>query len=97
MKQQPGLRFLNDFKRLDVGFAFKKGTPLAPAVRAAVNRLKKAGTYGRILKKWGTGPSAIETSRISRPEIRRAGVRGAAAPSHGPHRHHDPGIRRNVA
>ncbi|AWN26478.1 ABC transporter substrate-binding protein [Streptomyces sp. NEAU-S7GS2] len=70
VKQQPGLRFLNEFKRLDVGFAFKKGTPLAPAVRAAVNRLKKDGTYGRILKKWGTGPSAIETSRISPPEIR---------------------------
>ncbi|CAM5728405.1 ABC transporter substrate-binding protein OS=Streptomyces microflavus OX=1919 GN=Smic_14260 PE=4 SV=1 [Streptomyces microflavus] len=24
--QQEGLRFLNEFKRLDVGFAFKKGT-----------------------------------------------------------------------
>ncbi|QIK09519.1 ABC transporter substrate-binding protein [Streptomyces sp. Je 1-4] len=70
VKQQPGLRFLNEFKRLDVGFTFKKGTPLAPAVRAAVNRLKKDGTYGRILRKWGTGPSAIETSRISPPEIR---------------------------
>ncbi|AOP46618.1 ABC transporter substrate-binding protein [Streptomyces lydicus] len=68
--QQPGLRFLNEFKRLDVGFAFKKGTPLAPAVRAAVNRLKQDGTYDRILKKWGTGPSAIATSRISPPEIK---------------------------
>ncbi|MER7154056.1 ABC transporter substrate-binding protein [Streptomyces lydicus] len=70
VKQQPGLRFLNEFKRLDVGFAFKKGTPLAPAVRAAVNRLKKDGTYDRILKKWGTGPSAIATSRISPPEVK---------------------------
>ncbi|MGG2465185.1 ABC transporter substrate-binding protein [Streptomyces sp. RGM 3693] len=68
--QQPGLRFLNEFKRLDVGFAFKKGTPLAPAFQAAVNRLKKDGTYDRILKKWGTGPSALTTSRISPPEIR---------------------------
>ncbi|MFF2809320.1 ABC transporter substrate-binding protein [Streptomyces sp. NPDC058000] len=68
--QQPGLRFLNEFKRLDVGFAFKKGTPLAPAFQAAVNRLKKDGTYDRILKKWGTGPSALATSRISPPEIR---------------------------
>ncbi|MFF0629027.1 ABC transporter substrate-binding protein [Streptomyces sp. NPDC004296] len=68
--QQPGLRFLNEFKRLDVGFAFKKGTPLAPAFQAAVNRLKKDGTYGRILKKWGTGPSALTASRISPPEIR---------------------------
>ncbi|WP_310717620.1 transporter substrate-binding domain-containing protein [Streptomyces lydicus] len=70
VRQQPGLRFLNEFKRLDVGFAFKKGTPLAPAVRAAVNRLKKDGTYDRILKKWGTGPSAIATSRISPPEVK---------------------------
>ncbi|MFI9052680.1 ABC transporter substrate-binding protein [Streptomyces sp. NPDC053427] len=70
VKQQSGLRFLNEFKRLDVGFAFRKGTPLAPAVRAAVNRLKKNGSYDRILKKWGTGGSAIRTSRISPPEIR---------------------------
>ncbi|MFE0376850.1 ABC transporter substrate-binding protein [Streptomyces inhibens] len=69
VKQQPGLRFLNEFKRLDVGFAFKKGTPLAPAVRAAVGRLIKDGTYDRILKKWGTGASAIKTSRISPQEI----------------------------
>ncbi|KOG77122.1 MULTISPECIES: ABC transporter substrate-binding protein [Streptomyces] len=67
--QQEGLRFLNEFKRLDVGFAFKKGTPLAPAFRAAVNRLKEDGTYERILKKWGTAKSAIETSEISPPEI----------------------------
>lgn len=70
VRQQPGLRFLNEFKRLDVGFAFKKGTPLAPAVQASVNHLKKDGTYDRILKKWGTGASALKTSRISPPEIR---------------------------
>lgn len=70
VKQQEGVRFLNEFKRLDVGFAFKKGTPLAPAFRAAVNSLKADGTYGRILKKWGIGASAIKTSQISPPEIR---------------------------
>ncbi|MFF4290022.1 ABC transporter substrate-binding protein [Streptomyces sp. NPDC001739] len=70
VEQQPGLKFLNEFKRLDVGFAFKKGTPLAPAFQAAVNHLKKDGTYDRILKKWGTGPSAITTSQISPPEIK---------------------------
>ncbi|MCX5413534.1 ABC transporter substrate-binding protein [Streptomyces sp. NBC_00059] len=68
--QLDGLRFLNEYKRLDVGFAFKKGTPLAPAFQAAVNGLKKDGTYDRILKKWGTEKSAIETSQISPPEIR---------------------------
>lgn len=66
--QQPGLRFLNEFHRLDVGFAFKKGTPLAPAFQAAVNDLKKDGTYDRILAKWGTGESAIASSQISPPE-----------------------------
>ncbi|MEU8675940.1 ABC transporter substrate-binding protein [Streptomyces sp. NPDC048560] len=68
--QQEGLRFLNEFKRLDVGFAFRKGTPLAPAFQAAVNSIKADGTYDRILKKWGTTESAISTSRISPPEIR---------------------------
>ncbi|MGW5276016.1 ABC transporter substrate-binding protein [Streptomyces sp. NPDC004044] len=68
--QQEGVRFLNEFKRLDVGFAFKKGTPLAPAFQAAVNGLKADGTYDRILKKWGIGASAIESSQISPPEIR---------------------------
>ncbi|MFJ9623363.1 ABC transporter substrate-binding protein [Streptomyces sp. NPDC101181] len=69
VSRQKGLRFLNEFQRLDVGFAFTKGTPLAPAFQAAVNRLKKDGTYDRILKKWGTTASAIETSRISPPEL----------------------------
>ncbi|WP_405781999.1 ABC transporter substrate-binding protein [Streptomyces sp. NBC_00859] len=70
VEQQPGLKFLNEFHRLDVGFAFKKGTPLARAFRAAVNRLIKDGTYERILKKWGTVPSGIKESRISPPEIK---------------------------
>ncbi|MGW8491127.1 ABC transporter substrate-binding protein [Streptomyces sp. NPDC055886] len=70
VSQQEGLRFLNEFKRLDVGFAFKKGSPLTPAFQAAVNRLKEDGTYDRILKKWGTSESAIETSEISPPELK---------------------------
>ncbi|MFJ5195843.1 ABC transporter substrate-binding protein [Streptomyces sp. NPDC088394] len=70
VEQQEGVRFLNEFKRLDVGFAFKKGTPLAPAFQAAVNGLKADGTYDRILRKWGIGASAITTSRISPPEIK---------------------------
>ncbi|MGW8380369.1 ABC transporter substrate-binding protein [Streptomyces sp. ODS28] len=68
VKQQQGLRFLNEYKRLDVGFALKKHSPLAPALQAAVERLKKDGTYDRILEKWGTTPSAIDRSRISPPE-----------------------------
>ncbi|MGW7253423.1 transporter substrate-binding domain-containing protein [Streptomyces sp. NPDC054834] len=67
---QQGLKFLNEYHRLDVGFAFKKGTKLAPAFRAAVNKLIADGTYGKILKKWGTTGSAIDRSRISPPELR---------------------------
>lgn len=60
--------FLGEFHRLDVGFAFKKGSPLTKAFQAAVNVLIEDGTYARILKKWGTSASAIETSRINPPE-----------------------------
>ncbi|MEU0336076.1 ABC transporter substrate-binding protein [Streptomyces sp. NPDC006193] len=67
---QRGLKFLNEYHRLDVGFAFKKGTRLAPAFQAAVNRLIKDGTYDRILKKWGTTGSAIHESRINPPELK---------------------------
>ncbi|KOV70109.1 ABC transporter substrate-binding protein [Streptomyces sp. MMG1121] len=66
---QVGLRFLGEYHRLDVGFAFKKGTKLAPAFQAAVNRLLADGTYARILRKWGTTGSAIDRSRISPPEL----------------------------
>jgi polar amino acid transport system substrate-binding protein len=67
---QPGLKFLNEYHRLDVGFAFKKGTRLAPAFQAAVNKLIADGTYGKILRKWGTTASAITESRISPPELK---------------------------
>ncbi|WP_093607756.1 ABC transporter substrate-binding protein [Streptomyces indicus] len=60
--------FLGEFHRLDVGFAFKKGSPLTKAFQAAVDELIKDGTYARILKKWGTSASAIEASRINPPE-----------------------------
>ncbi|MFI8946629.1 ABC transporter substrate-binding protein [Streptomyces sp. NPDC053750] len=60
--------FLGEYHRLDVGFTFKKGSPLTRAFQAAVNELIKDGTYARILKKWGTSASAIETSRINPPE-----------------------------
>ncbi|CAM5580007.1 ABC transporter substrate-binding protein [Streptomyces tanashiensis] len=67
--QQENLKFLNEYRRLDVGFAFRKGTPLAPAFQAAVNGLKADGTYDRILRKWGVTASGIERSQISPPEI----------------------------
>jgi polar amino acid transport system substrate-binding protein len=60
--------FLGEYHRLDVGFAFKKGSPLTKAFQAAVNELIEDGTYARILKKWGTTASAIDTSQINPPE-----------------------------
>lgn len=68
--RQPDVKFLNEFHRLDVGFAFKKGTELAPAFQAAVNRLLSDGTYDKILQKWGTTGSAITKSQISPPELK---------------------------
>ncbi|MFF5369382.1 ABC transporter substrate-binding protein [Streptomyces sp. NPDC013187] len=62
--------FLGEYHRLDVGFAFKKGSPLTRAFRAAVDELIKNGTYARILRKWGTSASAIDASRINPPEHR---------------------------
>ncbi|TXC99613.1 ABC transporter substrate-binding protein [Streptomyces sp. ISID311] len=60
--------FLGEYHRLDVGFAFTKGSPLTKAFQAAVNELIKDGTYARILRKWGTTASAIDASRINPPE-----------------------------
>ncbi|AXI79440.1 ABC transporter substrate-binding protein [Peterkaempfera bronchialis] len=60
--------FLGEFHRLDVGFAFAKGSPLTRAFQGAVNQLIKDGTYTRILRKWGTTDSAITESRINPPE-----------------------------
>ncbi|HEY9369648.1 MAG TPA: ABC transporter substrate-binding protein [Streptomyces sp.] len=60
--------FLGEYHRLDVGFAFKKGSPLTKAFQAAVNELIEDGTYARILKKWGTSASAIDSSRVNPPE-----------------------------
>ncbi|QIJ61011.1 ABC transporter substrate-binding protein [Streptomyces sp. JB150] len=62
--------FLGEYRRLDVGFAFKKGSPLTKAFQAAVNELIEDGTYAKILDKWGTTASAIDASRINPPEHR---------------------------
>ncbi|MEU6159213.1 ABC transporter substrate-binding protein [Streptomyces sp. NPDC047130] len=65
-----GTRFLGEYHRLDVGFAFRKGSPLTPAFRAAVDELIDSGVYARILEKWGTTESAVDESRVNPPEQR---------------------------
>ncbi|MEU9073151.1 ABC transporter substrate-binding protein [Kitasatospora sp. NPDC048538] len=67
-QEASGTRFLGEFHRLDVGFAFRKGSKLTPAFQAAVNQLIKDGTYERILRKWGVADSAVKESLISPPE-----------------------------
>ncbi|MCA1196284.1 ABC transporter substrate-binding protein [Saccharopolyspora sp. 6V] len=67
--QQPALRLANEFRRLDVGFALAKDSPLAPALQTAVNELIRDGGYARILDKWGVAASAIPESQVSPPEI----------------------------
>ncbi|MFJ8716455.1 ABC transporter substrate-binding protein [Streptomyces violaceus] len=69
---QPASRttFLGEYHRLDVGFAFRKNSPLTKAFQAAVDVLIKDGTYARILEKWGTSASAIDASQINPPEHR---------------------------
>lgn len=68
VSQQPRLRFVNEYRRLDVGFALAEDSPLVPAVHAAVERLMADGTYARILAKWGTPTSALRTSLVDPPE-----------------------------
>ncbi len=68
VSQQPRLRFVNEYRRLDVGFALAKDSPLVPAVHAAVERLMADGTYARILAKWGIPTSALRTSQVDPPE-----------------------------
>ncbi|MFI6638549.1 ABC transporter substrate-binding protein [Streptomyces sp. NPDC050504] len=59
------VKFLGQYHRIHVGFALKKGSPLAKPFQAAVNKLIADGTYQRILKKWDADGSAVKESRIS--------------------------------
>lgn len=65
--QQPGLRYLNELDRKNVGLAMKKGSPLAQPVKEAVDHLIQDGTYARILKKWNLEAAAVRSSAINPP------------------------------
>lgn len=62
-----GTRYLGQLSSTPVGFVTAKGSPLAKALRDAVNELIKDGTYTRILAKWGVAGVGIDTSRINPP------------------------------
>ncbi|MFI7026838.1 ABC transporter substrate-binding protein [Micromonospora sp. NPDC049900] len=63
--QQPGLRFVGELGRRDVGLATSKGAGLAEPLRAAVDRLIADGTYRRILTKWHLEASGVERSTVN--------------------------------
>jgi polar amino acid transport system substrate-binding protein len=61
----PNVRFLGQFSTTPVGFVTAKGSPLAPALRDAVNDLIQSGAYAKILAKWGVTSSAIPASTVN--------------------------------
>ena len=48
------------FDTAPFGWAFKKGSPLAPAMAAALQKMKEDGTYDRILEPWGLRDAGME-------------------------------------
>lgn len=66
VSQQEGLRFLNEFKRLDVGFAFKKGTPWPPPSRPPSTGSRRTGPT---TASWRSG--ALPRPRSRRPRSLR--------------------------
>ncbi len=53
------------FDTAPLGFAVKKGSPMAAAYAAALNKLKSDGTYDRILRMWGLEDGAIDRASIN--------------------------------
>lgn len=64
----------NAFDTAPFGWAFKKDSPLAQAMAAALDKLKKDGTYERILAPWGLKDAAVKqvTVNLKPLESRRA-------------------------
>ncbi|WP_299527719.1 ABC transporter substrate-binding protein [uncultured Streptomyces sp.] len=66
-EEQPGLRYVNELDRKNVGLALKKGSGLAEPLAQAVNHLIDDGTYARILKKWNLEAAAVPVSAVNPP------------------------------
>jgi polar amino acid transport system substrate-binding protein len=60
-------KFLSQFSSTPVGFVTGKGSPIAPALTAAVNKLIASGDYAKILTKWGVTDSGLPKSAINPP------------------------------
>jgi polar amino acid transport system substrate-binding protein len=63
----PNTKFLSQFSSTPVGFVTAKGSPVATAISAAVNKLITSGDYAKILGKWGVTDSGIKQSAINPP------------------------------
>jgi polar amino acid transport system substrate-binding protein len=63
----PNTKFLSQFSSTPVGFVTGKGSPIAPALRDAVNKLIAGGDYAKILGKWGVTDSGIAQSALNPP------------------------------
>jgi polar amino acid transport system substrate-binding protein len=61
----PNTKFLGQFSTTPVGFVTAKGSPIAKALSAAVNKLIASGDYARILGKWGVADAGITQSAIN--------------------------------
>jgi polar amino acid transport system substrate-binding protein len=63
----PDTKFLSQFSSTPVGFVTAKGSPIAKALRDAVNKLIADGDYAKILGKWGVTDSGVKQSAINPP------------------------------
>ncbi len=60
-----GTRFLGQISTTAVGFVTARNSPIAPALRDAVNKLIADGTYAKIFAKWGVPGTGITKSELN--------------------------------
>jgi len=53
------------FNQAPYGVALPKGTTMTQAVQAAIKSLITNGTYGAIMKKWGTEADGVNVSGVT--------------------------------
>ncbi|MDL9947131.1 transporter substrate-binding domain-containing protein [Gordonia sp. ABSL11-1] len=62
-----GTKFLGQISSTPVGFVTAKGSPLAPALSDAVNKLIETGDYAKIFAKWDVPDTKIDRSVVNPP------------------------------
>ncbi|SCE50351.1 amino acid ABC transporter substrate-binding protein, PAAT family [Streptomyces sp. DvalAA-14] len=60
-------KYLGQISTTPVGFVTAKDSPVAKALRDAVNKLIASGDYARIFAKWGVAGTAVSTSVLNPP------------------------------